>query len=69
MFDKCASYTPSRCSRVHIELIDPLLVQHHQGYRFTAAVGDPHLAAGEYELFEPPVHLVIGMDGERDRWE
>jgi hypothetical protein len=62
VLEQCPSYSPSRRIRVDIELIDPLLVERHQGYRFAAAVGDPNLARQEHDLLEPTEHFLIGVD-------
>jgi hypothetical protein len=67
MFKQGPADAATSRNRVDIELLDPLVVQHHQRFDVTLAVSDPDLAGRKNYLLEPPAYFFFGMDGRRNR--
>jgi hypothetical protein len=67
MVEQCPSDAASRQSGVDIELIDPLMVQHHESDDLAQVLSDPDLMGLENHLPEPPDHFLVGVDGRWNR--
>ena len=51
----------------HVELVDPVLVEHEQRQRRgVRGLGDPHLAVRDEDALHPSIDFVLGVHGRRD---
>jgi hypothetical protein len=68
MFEQFPSDAVACQGGIDVELIDPFVVQHHQGDDLAAVVNDPDLTSRQDDFFEPLAYVLITVDRRRDRW-